>query len=335
MDAAKATAMASASPRSLVCHYNPSMVTAALVVSLLGSFTSTQLMSQARGARTLPGVVIWTALGCLIFGFCGTWCLHFLGMLSCEFDVPIGLDPTLTVLSAVVAVSFTFVSLSSNLIQQYRRRLGKKKGDYDRRPPIDMEHHLDSELELRRSSERLLRPSLERQNTPTRKFVTGATIDGLQQLDGFSGTEALLADIGASRFSSQRTRRSGRSDDPHDQMMLPYHDTNQSDNDDACSEDAHSTAGYQARLSLGNTNSRLRTAGDSGRKSSSAYPHTFSPTRCTLRFKLYSMASLSSTGRKASYGLSHSQTCISWVSRHWIYLVVSYRLARCVSYCAP
>jgi NO-binding membrane sensor protein with MHYT domain len=84
------------------------MVAALLVVSLLGAFTSTQLMSRARGARTLPAVFIWTVLGCLTFGFCATWCLHFLAMLSCEFDVPISLNHLLTVLSAVLAVSFTF-----------------------------------------------------------------------------------------------------------------------------------------------------------------------------------------------------------------------------------
>src|ERR1700761_3032243 len=123
MDELKTTAATPlASPRSLVCHYNPSMIVAALVVSLLGAFTSTQLMCQARGARTLAGVLIWTVLGCLTFGFCATWCLHFLGMLSCEFDVPIGLNLPLTILSAVLAVSFTFGALSTELIQKYWRR---------------------------------------------------------------------------------------------------------------------------------------------------------------------------------------------------------------------
>lgn len=93
-----------ASQRSLECHHNLKMVAAAFIVSLLGAFTLTQLVSQARISRSWSGKVIWTALGCRAFGFCGIWCLHFLGMLSCRFDVPIGLEPLWTVLSAILSV---------------------------------------------------------------------------------------------------------------------------------------------------------------------------------------------------------------------------------------
>ncbi|KAJ5320898.1 hypothetical protein N7476_003900 [Penicillium atrosanguineum] len=152
------------------------MVAAALVVSLLGALTSTQLMSQARNARTFPSVFIWTVLGCLTFGFCGVWCLHFLGMLSCEFDVAIGLNPFLTILSAVLAVFFTFGALSTHLVQKYQRRLVQKHFDVEG-PVTAVDHHLGPELGRRESLERPLRSSLELSWSRTRTNLAAFTTD--------------------------------------------------------------------------------------------------------------------------------------------------------------
>lgn len=191
-----------AEPRNLVCHYNPTMVAAALVVSLLGALTSTQLMSQARNARTFPTAFIWTALGCLTFGFCGVWCLHFLGMLSCEFDVAIGLNPLLTILSAVLAVFFTFGALSTHLVQKYKRRLVQKHFDVEG-PVTAVDHHLGLELGLelgrRESLERPLRSSLEVERSRTRAdFVAFTTDNGPSEWTGDGDIHDGTSSTGAS-----------------------------------------------------------------------------------------------------------------------------------------
>lgn len=61
-------------------------------------------------------VLIWTILGSLTFGFCSIWSLHFVAMLACELDLPIGINVPLTLLSAMLAVFFTFAALASDLL---------------------------------------------------------------------------------------------------------------------------------------------------------------------------------------------------------------------------
>ena len=80
-------------------------------------------------------VLIWTMLGSLTFGFCSIWSLHFVAMLACELDLPIGINVPLTLLSAVLAVCFTFAALASDLLwdtymrrrRKYNRLLRKEK----------------------------------------------------------------------------------------------------------------------------------------------------------------------------------------------------------------
>ena len=126
--------------RELQVHWNGSLVAASIVISFLGAFTSTQLVCQARLSRHLHAVILWTILASLSFGFCSIWCLHFVAMLAYELDVKIGLNVPVTVLSAFLAVFFTFVALASDLVwdtwKQNKRRIRKRKtresrlGDY-------------------------------------------------------------------------------------------------------------------------------------------------------------------------------------------------------------
>ena len=113
--------------RRLVPYWNSGMIAASLGVSLLGAFTSTQLMCQARLSRYLSGVLLWSCLASLTFGFCSIWCLHFVAMLACELDLPIGLNVPLTILSALLAVSFTFVALASDMLWDRYRRTQRRK----------------------------------------------------------------------------------------------------------------------------------------------------------------------------------------------------------------
>ena len=73
-------------------------------------------MCQARMSLHFSSVLIWTILGSLTFGFCSIWSLHFVAMLACELDLPIGINVPLTLLSALLAVLFTFTALASDLL---------------------------------------------------------------------------------------------------------------------------------------------------------------------------------------------------------------------------
>lgn len=118
--------------RQLQPHWNIGLVTASIAISFLGTFTSTQLVCQARLSRHLPAVLLWTFLASLTFGFCSIWCLHFVATLAYELDLPIGLNIPLTVLSAFLAVFFTFIALISDLAWELRLR--------DKRKPFKKQH---------------------------------------------------------------------------------------------------------------------------------------------------------------------------------------------------
>lgn len=115
--------------RYLAPHWNNGMIAASIGVSLLGAFTSTQLMCQARLSKYMSGVLLWSGLASLTFGFCSIFCLHFVAMLACELDLPINLSVPLTVLSAILAVSFTFAALACDLVwdRYSRNRLRRKR----------------------------------------------------------------------------------------------------------------------------------------------------------------------------------------------------------------
>ena len=116
--------------RVIVPQWNKGLIIASIAISLLGAFTSTQLMCQARTSRYLSGVLVWTALSSLTFGFCSIFSLHFVAMLACELDLSIGLNVPLTILSAILAVFFTFIALSSDqVIKRWRRQRRKRLMD--------------------------------------------------------------------------------------------------------------------------------------------------------------------------------------------------------------
>ncbi|KAI1609021.1 PAS/PAC sensor hybrid histidine kinase [Exophiala viscosa] len=114
--------------RRIEPHWNYGLIAASIAVSLLGAFTSTQMMCQARTSRYFSGVLVWTLLGSLTFGFCSIWSLHFIAMLACELDVRIGLDVPLTIVSALLAVIFTFAALAADILRD-RYMLYVKKGE--------------------------------------------------------------------------------------------------------------------------------------------------------------------------------------------------------------
>lgn len=102
--------------RLIPVEWNTGLIAASIGISLLGAFTSTQLICQARASRHFSGALVWMMLGSLTFGFCSIWSLHEVAMLACEMDLPIGIDVPLTILSSVLAVGFTFAALSADML---------------------------------------------------------------------------------------------------------------------------------------------------------------------------------------------------------------------------
>lgn len=105
-----------AGERQIQLEWNKGLIAASIAISLLGAFTSTQLICQARASRHFSGAIVWMMLGSLTFGFCSIWSLHEVAMLACVMDIPIGIDVPETVLSSVLAVGFTFAALSADMV---------------------------------------------------------------------------------------------------------------------------------------------------------------------------------------------------------------------------
>ena len=104
-------------------------------------------------------VLAWTILGSLTFGFCSIWSLHFVAMLACELDLPIGINVSLTVLSAILAVFFTFAALASDLLWDTYMRSRRRSYRALRRERTPISSAKSSKLSARDpSSERLLDP---------------------------------------------------------------------------------------------------------------------------------------------------------------------------------
>jgi signal transduction histidine kinase/CheY-like chemotaxis protein len=102
--------------RQLEPRWNPILIVASIAISFLGAFTSTQLMCHARMSLRFRSVFLWVLFGSVVFGGCSVWCLHMVAMLACEFDVKMGVNPPLTILSAFLPVFFTFLALGGELL---------------------------------------------------------------------------------------------------------------------------------------------------------------------------------------------------------------------------
>ncbi|KAI9056733.1 hypothetical protein FKP32DRAFT_1762952 [Trametes sanguinea] len=99
--------------RRLNPQWAPELIALSYLISWLGAYTSTQIMIHAKYTRSAVLKWIWTFLASIAFGFCAIWSMHFVGMLACRLDVNIHFNIPLTILSAVVAVFFTFAALAS------------------------------------------------------------------------------------------------------------------------------------------------------------------------------------------------------------------------------
>jgi NO-binding membrane sensor protein with MHYT domain len=92
-------------------------------------------MIQARLSAGLSSVLTWIFIISVTFGFCASWSLHFVGMLACKLDLPIGLNLGITIFTGLLAVTFTFVALGADLLWRYYKGkatlLGDESGELD------------------------------------------------------------------------------------------------------------------------------------------------------------------------------------------------------------
>ncbi|RPD69358.1 hypothetical protein L226DRAFT_539870 [Lentinus tigrinus ALCF2SS1-7] len=99
--------------RKLSPQWAPELVVLSCIISWLGAYTSTQIMIHAKYTSSMGVKWLWTFCASIAFGFCAIWSMHFVGMLACRLDVDVRFDVFLTILSAVIAVFFTFAALAS------------------------------------------------------------------------------------------------------------------------------------------------------------------------------------------------------------------------------
>lgn len=136
--------------RQIIPHFNLGLVAASVAVSLIGAFTSTQLICCARSARTFLAVLAWTTLSSFVFGFCAVFCIHEIAMLACELDVPVDIDPLWTIISATFATVFTFAALAGGTFREFykdKRRKNSRRPrarDAFEREIIGDDHHARS-----------------------------------------------------------------------------------------------------------------------------------------------------------------------------------------------
>ncbi|KAH8647982.1 hypothetical protein BX600DRAFT_389544 [Xylariales sp. PMI_506] len=232
--------------RRLEPRWNTAMIIASIAISLLGAFTATQLMCQARMSVRFSSVLMWALLGSLVFGFCSIWSLHEVAMLAYEFDLPIQVDASLTVLSAVLAVSFTFLAVSTDIL--WDRYWHVRKSRRSRRRSVDGKSWMDPNGHLRvsgdasrgQSSEPLLslpaRDSMfddghadgvSDDDIDEENVDTDGRLDSMQPTEAIAarheGLAAFLDGMPSNNYSGVTSRHSG--------LATPFHPEGQGDVD--------------------------------------------------------------------------------------------------------
>lgn len=92
-------------------HYDFVLVVLSYAVSVLGSFTALKIGAGLRLLHDRRARITGLLTASLVMGVGAIWSMHFIAMLACRVPVPVSYDPTLTALSAVVAVLACMVGL--------------------------------------------------------------------------------------------------------------------------------------------------------------------------------------------------------------------------------
>jgi diguanylate cyclase (GGDEF)-like protein len=92
-----------------VNSYNPLLVAASLFVAILASYTALDMAGRIATAQG-RAAVWWLAGGASAMGV-GIWSMHFIGMLAFSLPIPLGYDPSITLLSLLIAIASSVFAL--------------------------------------------------------------------------------------------------------------------------------------------------------------------------------------------------------------------------------
>lgn len=93
----------------LTGSYNLWLVFASVIVAMLASYTALDM--TARVGATEGRSAHWGLLGGATAMGIGIWSMHFLGMLAFRLPIPMGFDPTITLLSLLIAITSSAFAL--------------------------------------------------------------------------------------------------------------------------------------------------------------------------------------------------------------------------------
>ncbi|EFA86787.1 hypothetical protein PPL_00592 [Heterostelium album PN500] len=89
----------------IVIEWSWGLITTSYLISVLGSYTYFQILSQLALSKGRLVKQLYLALSSLSLGGCAVWSMHFIGMMACNFvGTPVSFDVGLTILSGLVAV---------------------------------------------------------------------------------------------------------------------------------------------------------------------------------------------------------------------------------------
>ncbi len=98
--------------------YNIPLVILSVIIAILSSYAAVsivdRIMLKDGRARTL-----WRLIGSSVLGF-GIWSMHFVGMLACNFLIPVSYDTLLLVLSMILPIIAAYIALTIVLRKNVR-----------------------------------------------------------------------------------------------------------------------------------------------------------------------------------------------------------------------
>lgn len=93
----------------IATEHDPWLVSLAVLICFLGSFAVAQMFERARTTSSLQhyGWIFLTAIaaGATI------WCTHFVAMIAYKVEIPVHIDPVLTIVSLIIAIAGTSIGL--------------------------------------------------------------------------------------------------------------------------------------------------------------------------------------------------------------------------------
>ncbi len=93
----------------LTGSYDVGLVLVSLLMAMLASYTALDMAGRVAAARD-RAAAWWLAGGSVAMGV-GIWSMHFLGMLAVRLPIAMGYDPTITLLSLLIAIASSLFAL--------------------------------------------------------------------------------------------------------------------------------------------------------------------------------------------------------------------------------